>query len=80
MKRALADTLTDLVEGICHPAGAEAPLKVTSLRLDVPLEVTLALLDGDWQFYADLPSWRWQTGSEALRARLRIRWESEVPT
>lgn len=77
MKRRLADTLTELMEGILHGAEERAGLNVTSLRLTLPMEVELALCDGEWELHADLPGWRWQTGLEAPRGRLAVIWESD---
>lgn len=77
MKRRLADTLTELMEGILRAAEARAGSSVTSLRLDLPMEVELALRDGQWELHADLPGWRWQTGLEPPRGRLAVSWESE---
>jgi hypothetical protein len=76
MKRPFADTLLDLVEGILRPAQDAPPVAVTSLRLDVPMEVRLGIRDGEWEFLADVPQWRWQTGWEERRGRLRVNWSA----
>ena len=79
MRRALAETLIEMVEGIPQPTRevlAWPYLRVVSLRVDVPMEVRLGVRDGEWEFFADVPQWRWQTGLEEPRGRLRINWET----
>lgn len=50
-------------------------LRVNSLALDVPVEMLLRRSANEPELLGDVPNWRWQTGWEPPRSRLRIRWE-----
>jgi hypothetical protein len=76
MKRLLADTLIELAESIALPADASFPISVTSLHVDLPMEVRLGIRDGNWELFADVPEWRWQTGWEPPLGRLRAHWRT----
>ncbi len=79
MRRPLAETMIDLTSAAI-PFGQAEPveaLHITSLVIDVPIEVRLRRSAGELEFLADIPSWRWQTGLEEPRSRLKIRWEEE---
>ena len=74
MPRPLADTLVELAGAAILPA-EKVGMKITGLALDLPLEIRLRRTDADeWELLADLPQWRWQTGREGMRSRLRLQW------
>lgn len=75
MLRPLAETLLELTGAMRPPEEVGSPLRVTALSIDLPIEVRLRPRGDEWEFLADLPQWRWQTGMEELRGRLRLRWE-----
>jgi hypothetical protein len=77
MRRPLAETMIDLVSAADPVGEAERILRITSLAIDVPIEVRLRRIAGELEFLADVPSWRWQTGMEEPHSRLKIRWEEE---
>jgi len=75
MRRPLAETLADLA-GAAMPFGeAELLVRVTSLVIDMPLEIRMRKIAEEYELLADVPTWRWQTGFEEPRSRLKIRWE-----
>lgn len=74
MPRLLSDTLVELAEAAILPA-EKVGVKITGFALDLPLEIRLRRNGSDeWEPLADLPQWRWQTGREPLRSRLRLQW------
>lgn len=75
MRRPLWETLVDLADAASVPGAGPERLRVTSLAMDLPIEVRLHRTAGEWELLADLPQWRWQTGLEELRSRLTLRWE-----
>jgi hypothetical protein len=66
----LAETLTDVLAGVLPAAAPGAPVRITSLVVDLPLEVMLARGDGAPELLANLPRWRWTTDFDARPGRL----------
>jgi hypothetical protein len=60
MKTELSATLLQLCDGIA--AAPQAGLVVTSLELEMPLEVSAALRGKDLVFLAQAPHSRWEAG------------------
>ncbi|MGH7451622.1 MAG: hypothetical protein ACRENG_09780 [bacterium] len=77
IRRPLAETMIDLVSAAAPVGEAEPILRITSLAIDVPIEVRLRRIAGELELLADVPSWRWQTGMEEPRSCLKICWEEE---
>ncbi len=75
MRRQFSEMLVDLAAAALPFGEAESMLRVTSLALDVPVEMLLRRTASEPELLGDVPNWRWQTGWEAPRGRLRIRWE-----
>ena len=57
----LHHTLADLVRAIEPPAGSQ--LRVDEAALDVPLELTTTVADGELVVLARVPHSRWKAGS-----------------
>jgi len=72
MRRALWETVVDLVSGIHPMDDVEMLLRVTSLSLDVPIEVAVRQTAAGLEILADLPRWRWTTAFDDQRGRLKI--------
>lgn len=60
MRTELADTLLQLFENVAPPGGSG--LKVTSLDVDMPVEITAALRGRELVFLAQAPHSRWEAG------------------
>jgi hypothetical protein len=60
MNTELAVTLLQLFEGLAEPA--ESGLVVTSLDVDMPVEITAAVRGRELVFLAQAPHSRWQAG------------------
>ena len=75
MKTSLADTLLALVAGLA--AAPLAGLKVSELQVELPLEVSAALLHGQLTFMAQAPHSRWAGGFLPPVQRVRMRWALE---
>ena len=60
MNTELADTLLQLFEGIAAPA--ESGLVVTSVDVEMPVEITAAVRGRELVFLAQAPHSRWQAG------------------
>ncbi|HJQ33696.1 MAG TPA: hypothetical protein VJ866_16050 [Pyrinomonadaceae bacterium] len=71
-RRALWETLVELIEAARPDEGAALPLRVTSLYLDVPLEVALHAAGDELELLGNLPRWRWTTAFDNRQARLQI--------
>ncbi len=71
MRRALADTLIELLESLLPARAEEAGVRVTDVVLDLPLEVRVAGSAADPSFLADAPRWRWTTDFDERPGRLR---------
>ena len=83
MRRTLSDLLIELAGGAVpgdRAVAADHVVTITALSLDLPIEVRLRRVGGEWELLADLPQWRWQTGAEELRSRLRLSWGMEGKT
>lgn len=76
MKRALADMLVEVVSGL-QPEGAAPLVRVTSVYLDLPVEVGLRSTAGTLELLAELPRWRWRTDFDGEAGRLKVRWAEE---
>ena len=77
MRRPLWETMIELAESAA--AGADSPthLHITGMVVDIPVELRLHRTGSNeepWELFGDVPGWRWQTGMEELRSRLRIDW------
>lgn len=60
MRTELADTLLQLFEGVAAPA--ESGLVVTSVDVEMPVEITAAVRGRELVFLAQAPHSRWQAG------------------
>jgi hypothetical protein len=65
--------MVELAGAAMAPAEA-AGMRIISLDIDIPIEVRLRRNGDEWDLIADIPQWRWQTGLEELRSRLRLTW------
>jgi hypothetical protein len=61
--------------------GVEAQvIRVTSVEMDLPVEVSLRRSIEGIEFVADLPSWRLTTVFDAPKSRMRVLWsEGSAP-
>jgi hypothetical protein len=72
MRRALGETLLDLLQAVGVQGRAAESFRVTGVFLDLPIEVTLRWTGTKVEFLADLPRWRWSTPFDEPRGRLRL--------
>jgi hypothetical protein len=72
MRRPLADTLLDALGAVSPPPTEAVSLRVTAVDLDLPVEIALLPVGSETVLLADLPRWRWTTGFDAPRNRLRV--------
>ena len=70
MRRPLADTLVDLVESMTPVRAGAAGVRVSSLAIDLPLEVLLTGPADDPVLLANHPRWRWVTEFDDFSGRL----------
>ncbi|HEY3063443.1 MAG TPA: hypothetical protein VGL99_31110 [Chloroflexota bacterium] len=72
MQRVLWQTLIELADA-ARPVGRAADqLRVTSLTLDLPIELAMARSSTGIEILADLPRWRWPTDFDPPLGRLRV--------
>ena len=70
MRPTLTESLVEILDGIVPP---DPSLRVTSLSLDLPLEVSLAWdEDGAPVLLAGPPRWRWPTVFDSRPGRLLL--------
>ena len=72
-RRALAETLTDLVDGLCFNAPGPG-LRTTSVELTLPVEVSMEQRAGESVFLADLPRFIYRTAFDLAPSRLTVLW------
>ena len=71
MPRPFWETLVDMAESVV-PTASETGIRVTSLHLDVPIQVQLREAHGEMEFLADVPRWRWTTDFDLRPCRMRV--------
>lgn len=72
MRRELWETISDLVGSVMPDDSAAELLRVSSVSLDVPIEVTFRRGEEGVLMLADLPRWRWTTAFDEKRGRLKL--------
>ncbi len=78
MRPTFAQTLVDLAAATQPAPEIAAWLRVTELTIDMPLEMAMRRGEGETDFLAHAPRWRWRTTFDELPSRLRITW-TETP-
>ncbi len=76
-RRALSDTLVNLVDGVCLNPGPG--LRATSIELSLPLEVSLEQQAGEAVLLADLPRFVYRTAFDMEPSRVTVRWAEGEP-
>lgn len=83
MRPELWETVVDLVGSAMPDDEAQNVVRVTSIWLDVPIEVTMrsgARTSEEVKVLAHLPRWRWTTVFDDQRGRLKLfcRWVEQL--
>ena len=71
-RRPLAETLIEVVDGICLDPGPG--LRATSIELTLPVEISLEERAGEAVFLADLPRFIYRTAFDLEPSRLTVLW------
>ena len=71
MRRELWETVVDIITAVEQSAGSGA-LHVTSLSLNVPVQVVVRHTPGGPLLFADVPGWRWRTVYDQQPGRLTL--------
>ncbi len=71
MQRPFWQTLVEMAEAVA-PTAAETGIRVTSLHLDVPIQVQMRQSHEELEFLADVPQWRWTTDFDLRPCRMRL--------
>lgn len=69
-RRPLADTLVELLDGLAPARAAEAGVRVSDMRFELPLEVAFA---PDGSLLGNVRRWRWPTDFDERPSRLAAR-------
>ncbi len=69
-RQPLAEMLVDLI-GAVSP-DCKSGLRVTSVLLDLPVEIRLLQSGDEFILLADLPRWRWATDFDEVRSRINL--------
>ena len=78
-RRPLSAVVGDLAAAAGLGSAFGPSMRVTGLRVDVPIEVALGLEDGELLFIADLPRWRWRSDFDREPGRLALSLEAVAP-
>lgn len=70
MRRPLWETLAEVLGAVS--SAEEAGIRVTSLLLELPVELQLRRSPGSTELLACLPRWRWTTVFDPPSSRLRL--------
>ena len=73
MRRAMWQTVFDLVDSVQPTQGAESMVNVTQLWLDLPFEVVVQPRPSGPEVLGDLPRWRWRTAFDLAPGRVKLR-------
>lgn len=71
MRRALWETLVDVVNAMSVAPAADAGIRVASFLMDLPMEITPPT-ERTGEVLADVPGWRWVTDFDLPVSRLKI--------
>jgi hypothetical protein len=71
MRRELWETLVELLVALT-PDNDATTLRVTSMHLDLPVELRLRQGSDGLRLLADLPRWRWRAGMSEPLGRMQI--------
>lgn len=77
-RRALSDMLIDVAGGVTD-ARVPPGVRVTSLQVSLPVEVAVALADGEPAVLADLPRFVFRTSFDRPPSRLTVVWADGGP-
>ena len=78
MRRALWETIAELTDATRSRLPDAGLVRVTGVALDLPIEIGLRRGAEGVEVLGDVPRWRWTSGFDESRGRLRLRIE-EVP-
>ena len=77
-RRALSDTLVDVVDGI---GIAPVPgMRATSIEVTLPVEISMEEQAGEPVFLADLPRFIYRTAFDHVPSTLTVLWQEGEPT
>jgi hypothetical protein len=71
-RRALWETVIELVESVRPRADAAALVRIDRLDVTLPIEMAIAIDGGEVALLADAPRWRWRSDFDATPSRLRM--------
>jgi hypothetical protein len=72
MRRELWETIVDLLEAVASLQTRETGLHITSLMVDLPVEVLVRQTAVGFTLLADLPQSRWTEGLTAQPGRMQL--------
>jgi hypothetical protein len=72
VKRQLWETLCEVVDGLMPVATDGVDIRVTTVGLDLPMEIDVSDSGDGPIVQADLPRWRWPTDFDVEPGRLQV--------
>jgi hypothetical protein len=72
MRRALWQTIAEVVDSVQPFGNGASVVRVTSVYVDMPIEIALLRTGAGFELLADVPRSRWESGFEEQRGRLRF--------
>ena len=72
MKREFWQTVTELVEALQVPGSTRLGLKVTSMTIDLPVEMVIVQTEVGFQLLIDALHYRWDAGLRPQPAKLTM--------
>jgi hypothetical protein len=73
VKRQLWETLCEVVDGLMPVSTEGVDIRVTTIGLDLPMEIDVSDSGDGAIVQADLPRWRWPTDFDVEPGRLQVR-------
>ena len=78
-RRPLGEVIVELSESLATEHVPPSLFRVTTLAVDVPIEVALERSGSDIVFVADAPRWRWRSVFDRTPGRMTLHLGEGVP-
>ncbi|MCB0208143.1 MAG: hypothetical protein KDJ52_02360 [Anaerolineae bacterium] len=72
MKREFWETVTELLEALAAPQVSELDLRITEMKVDLPVELVVVQTEVGFRLLIDAPHYRWAAGLRPEPGRLRL--------
>jgi len=74
MRRTLSETLIDVSESLLGVQQVAQGVRLTQVRINLPIELSLVRRGGQLVVLADVPRWRWRTPFDPEPGRMVLQY------